>query len=233
MKKLGLILITLFCLNKVNAQINVSFMASLEDKYTFPLSTLDSHDTKGVLRYSSSFTNIMGKTHFEFSPNFATSINLGILNQGFIHRFGDTMTVKQRAYILPIGLQFTFGDVSNKNFFVGGEVQLPFHYKQKVFLKGEKSDTKAKTSEWLGDQTEMFSPAVFLGFQYKADRYIQLKYHLGNFINPNYNFNFRGNQVRFNETSFIEFTFAGVLNFKNIRAGGLNNGSQPEMELDL
>jgi hypothetical protein len=217
---------------RINAQFEVKFIGSIEDKYTFPLTSIDSHDTKGIVRYSSSFTNFVGKTHFKFNPSFAASINLGILNQGFIHRFGDTMTVKQRAYILPIGVQLTFGDVSNKNFFVGGEVQLPFHYKQKVFLKGEKKDTKVKSNEWMGSQVEMFSPAVFLGVQYKKDRYVQIKYHLGNFLNPNYNFNFRGNTVRFNESSFIELSFAGVFNFSSIRSGGLDQ-NKPEMDLDL
>ena len=232
MKKLLLFSLFLCFSYLLQAQINVRFIASIEDKYTFPLAQIDSGEMSGILRYSSSLTNFMGKTHFEFSPSFSASINLGILNTGFINRFGDTMTVKQRAYTIPLGFQLTIGDLKDKNVFVGGEMQLPFHYKEKTFIKGDKKETKTKKSEWFGSQVTQFSPAVFLGFQYKKDRYFQIKYHLGDFLNPNNNFNFRGNAVRFTQSSFIEFTFAGILDFSEIGEGGFENEG-PNLDLEL
>jgi hypothetical protein len=212
MKKLVLFsfLLTLTIANYAQAKLNV--IVSVEDKFTLPISKFSNVTAKkNVLRYSSSFTNVTVKGHIKLSEGISFSVNSGIYNHGMIHNFNDSRRVKQRAYVLPLGGQFTFGQVKDKNIFVGGEFLIPFHYKEKTWIDGNK-DTKIKFHVFGSNRVESFIPVVFLGVQYNKTTYIQFKYQLGNFLNPDYRFDFRGIQTFATQSNMIELSFGTLIN---------------------
>lgn len=227
------ILISLFSLTS-SAQVEFRLMGSLEDKLTYPLTKFsNTQSNQGRIRYSSQ-TNLVLKGHLNFANNLSFSVNTGIFNHGFSHLLNDTLIVKQRAYVVPLGGQFTIGKIVGKNFFIGGEVQIPIHYKEKNWVKGEKKN-KVKFSEFGSNHVMNLAPMVFIGFQFNDSRYVQLKYQLDNFINPNHTFNFRGINTRITESTMVELSFGTLLNFGKLRAlkglKELNDMNDVEIEI--
>lgn len=193
-------------------QNKVRFVASVEDKLTYPLTKFTNVTSqKKLVRYSSAFTNFALKGHYKLGQNFHFSLNTGLYNQGMIHNFNDLWRVKQRAYIIPLGAQFTVGESKQQNIFAGAEFLVPFHYKEKAWLQGDKK-TKVKTTEWFSDEMQMLSPVIFLGVQYNKTNYVQIKYQFGNFLSPNAKFDFR-NVVKTSATqsNIIEVSFGTII----------------------
>jgi hypothetical protein len=232
MKKPILTILSLAITFSVFAQNKIHFVPAFEEGFTFPLAEFTNANKKEVVRYTGTVTNLSLKTHVTIAPNFNFSLNTGILNHGFIHNLNDTLKVKQRAYVIPIGAQFTFGDVKNKNFFIGAEAHIPFHYKEKTWVIGERS-TKIKSSEWLSSKTEMFSPLVFLGFQFNKKTYIQLKYQLGNFLDPTQNFNFRGINTKISQSNMVSLSFGTIINAKNASGFSKPMDDSKDIEIDI
>jgi len=214
------------------AQKRYHFVPAFEEGLTFPLAKFDHANAQSVVRYTGTITNLMLKNHFAITPKFNVSINTGILNHGFIHNLNDTLKVKQRSYVIPLGGQFTFGNIEGMNFFLGGEVHIPIHYKEKTWIIGDRK-SKIKNAEWMSDKTEMLSPLVFLGFQINENRYFQIKYQLGDFLNPNHQFNFRGINTRVTQSNMISFTFGTIINTKNPTGFSKPLDDSKDMEIDI
>lgn len=129
------------------------------------------------------FFNIGTNYNYDFSNNFGIYTGLNIKNIGLITKT-DTSKLKQRVYTLGVPLGLKFGNMRDGFFFfLGGEYDLAFNYKEKFFLNGDK---KSKFNEWFSDRTPLLMPSVFAGFRFSPGFGIKAQYYLNNFFNQDY-----------------------------------------------
>lgn len=151
----------------------------------------DSMNFENILRWSPVF-NLMGHLNHDFSKNFGLNIGLGFRNVGFITEIPgseNNLKKKYRTYNLGIPIGFKVGDLNQKNpffLFAGYEIEMPFHYKEKTFEDGDKTD---KITGWFSDRTERFTQSVYAGVQFPQGFSIKFKYYLNNFFNADYVYN--------------------------------------------
>jgi len=110
--------------------------------------------------------------------------NVGFLDVTSSHLdYNKDAKIKRRSYTLGVPFALKLGSMGKKIYFYGGgEYEWTFHYKQKLFIDGE----KFKYSEWVSDRVTEFLPSVFAGVQLPKGFNIKFKYYLDNFLNPNF-----------------------------------------------
>lgn len=143
--------------------------------------SVDSLSVDNVVRFSA-FFHAQQQAHFNFSKHLGIYTGFGVRNVGFIHRFKvgeEDLKIKQRSYAAGIPLAIKIGNME-KGVYValGGEAELMFNYKQKIFYDGEKS----KKSEWFSDKVNLFNPSAFAEIRFKKGSYIRFKYYMQNFL---------------------------------------------------
>jgi hypothetical protein len=117
--------------------------------------------------------------HADFGKSLGMYTGLGIRNIGFIHRFGDTLKIKQRVYALGVPLAVKIGNLAKGKYLAfGPELELFFHYKEKTFLHSE----KRKSSEWFSSRTELLHPSLFAEIGLGHGFYIRYRYYLTDFL---------------------------------------------------
>lgn len=128
------------------------------------------------------FFHFTEKIHFDVTDNLGFYSGIGIRNVGLITD-EDNYKIKRRSYMLGVPLAIKLGSFKD-NFYVyaGGEYELLFHYKQKLFVDGDKT----KYSEWFSDRTNRFLPSVFVGVQFPKGINLQFKYYLDDFLNRDF-----------------------------------------------
>ena len=138
-------------------------------------------DADNVVRFSA-FYNGSTQFHYDFSKNAGFFTGIGIRNIGFIHHFGDSVTVKQREYELGVPLAIKFGNTDN-NFYLaaGAEVHMMFAYKQKV----EYNNQKNKYNKWFSDDAELFNYSVFAEVDMPGGVFVRFRYYLNDFLKEN------------------------------------------------
>ena len=95
--------------------------------------------------------------------------------------------VKRREYTIGIPLGFKLGNFDKNTFlFFGGEIEFPFHYKNKVLVDGEKV---FKDSEWFSKQTQDYFLSTFVGIQMPWGMNFKFKWYLNDFLNTAYSTN--------------------------------------------
>lgn len=146
------------------------------------------------------FFHLMEVWNFDFGRNFGLQAGVALRNVGFnteddpvriidhaefINEDGeDEVDIKRRSYSLGIPIGFKVGKMNNGAFFFAGvEPELMFHYKEKLFVNGDKDN---KYNEWFSDRVNLFNPSVFAGIQFKGGVNLRFKYYLENFMNQDY-----------------------------------------------
>lgn len=128
------------------------------------------------------FFNLGSNYNYDFSNNFGIFTGLNIKNIGLITK-NDTAKLKRRVYTLGVPLGFKIGNIRDGFFvFFGGEYDLAFNYKEKLFYQGDKK----KFNEWFSDRTPTFMPSVFAGFRFDPGFGIKLQYYPNNFFNKDF-----------------------------------------------
>lgn len=142
-------------------------------------------ETKLTAPRFTAIVNIGFTLNYDVSRNFGFMSGLGLRNMGFIEKFNDgDSTVKRRVYSLGIPLGIKIGDLRNRNFvFLGGGIDLPFHYKEKQFK--DRGD-KRKIGDWFSDQTPRVLPFAFVGYSFDPGITLKLQYYPTNFVNTDY-----------------------------------------------
>ena len=96
----------------------------------------------------------------------------------------EITTVKRRAYTVGIPIGLKIGDFKKNQFvFLGGEFEIPFHYKNKVWVDDKKEH---KDTEWFSEQTNPFLLSAFVGYQFKSGMNVKLKWYFNDFLNQDY-----------------------------------------------
>lgn len=108
--------------------------------------------------------------------------NMGFLGVDEVHPDWNKGTkMKRRAYTLGVPVAVKVGSMGKKVFlYAGGEYEWTFHYKQKLFIDGE----KFKFSEWTSNRVNEFLPSIFAGVQLPKGLNIKFRYYMDNFLNP-------------------------------------------------
>ncbi len=131
-----------------------------------------------TLRYTL-FFNTGFNVNYQVSKSVQLFSGLGIKNLGLIYRT-DSLVQKYRTYTFgaPIGLKI--GDLRKEYFIIGGGVDVPFHYKKKQWVKGDRS-TKIKAREWFSDEVNPIFAYAFLGYRFSNSLTTKIFYYPTNF----------------------------------------------------
>lgn len=169
---------------------------SQENEMIFSFADIDVEgaNVENVMRWSPVF-NLMGHVNYDLSKNFGLNIGLGFRNVGFIADFpneldenGEEADIKRkfRTYNLGLPIGFKIGNLNQRKplFLFGGyEFELPFHYKEKYFVDGDK---EKKRTAYFSDKVEPFVQSVYAGVQLPQGFSLKFKYYLTGFFNQDY-----------------------------------------------
>ena len=174
-------------------------------------------NVKNIMRFTLWF-HFQQSWHYDFNNNVGVMFGFGMRNIGFItepeefyfHQSNGKVThyhedgtgqaldnrlskVKQRTYTFGMPVALKVGNFDKGfYFFAGGEYEYAFHYKEKVWLDGEKK----KYSEWWGDEVTQFLPSAFAGVTFAKGATIKFKWYLENFMNRNHTAKIDGTDIR-------------------------------------
>lgn len=203
----------------VEAQVTTKLAMALESNISYPIAKFSNANAVAVPRYTNDISNLNIQQYFIFSKKIGFSIKTGYSNIGLIHRINDSIKLKQRAYVIPLGLQLNFGDPLKKHLYVGAEYIYAFNYKEKTWLNGQ---SKQKYNEWFSNKVNQFTPAFFVGYQFSHVSYVQVRYQAGNLINESYRFNFKGVNTYVNSSNLITISLGTFIMGKEPKNFNLN-----------
>lgn len=130
----------------------------------------------------SAFLHINQYYHYNFGKVLGGFTGYSVSNIGFIYQNGDT-TFKRRAYTIGVPVGIKVGNLNNdKYLFFGGEVELPFHYKQKRIVE----DQKNKYTSFFDNRTNLIFPSVFAGIQLPGGLCLKFRVMLSDFLNKDF-----------------------------------------------
>ena len=193
-KLLSFCLLSLFLVAPVLAQeeqekpSRLSFNNSGEWIFSLPSMSVPSEVAGPVLRFSPWY-NVQYTANYQIAKPFSLFMGLDIRNVGFIisgdvEDEGETIDTKKkfRTYNLGIPAGFTIGNNNSLLFYGGFEVEFPFHYKEKTFKNGVKTEIY---KEWLSPKTPNYLTSVFAGVELGTGFNIKFKYYLDRFFDRN------------------------------------------------
>ena len=67
--------------------------------------------------------------------------------------------------------------------FVGGEIEFPFHYKNKAWINNKKEE---REEWWFSNQTNPYLLSSFVGIQFPGGINIKFKWYFTDFMNKDY-----------------------------------------------
>jgi len=141
-------------------------------------------NSTGTIRFS--YVINLGVTfNYNFGSHFGMYTGIDLKNVGFIEKYDDGVTGKYRTYNLGAPLGIKVGNLRRKGtyLFLGGGLDVPVNYKQKVFTN---RSNKQKFNEWFSDRTPAVMPYVFIGAKFKNNCTLKFQYYTNNFLNPDF-----------------------------------------------
>lgn len=137
----------------------------------------------GIVRFTP-FFNPRALIHWDASARLGFFSGLGIRNLGFIYDVpGSDERFKYRAYTLSLPLGIKAGRMHEVLAFFGYDLDLPFNYREKRYVGGERVD---RSSAWFSDRTRHLLHSVMLGVQAPYGINLTLKYTFTNFHNTGF-----------------------------------------------
>ena len=110
--------------------------------------------------------------------------------------------IKRRSYSLGFPLAVKVGSIKKHTFlYAGGEYEWMFHYKQKLFMDGNKT----KYAEWGSDRVNPWVPSLFVGIQFPGGLNLKAKYYMKDFLNRD----FRGKDFG-QDVDYSQFQSTGI-----------------------
>lgn len=165
------------------------------------------------------FFHIQQHINFDLTNNIGFFTGVGIRNVGIIMEdlyqnvgftgvdnthpnWNKNTKVKRRSYSLGFPVAIKIGSFDDHFFFfAGGEYEWMFHYKQKLFIDGNKT----KFTEWTSDRVNAWIPSLFAGIQFPQGFRLKFKYYMDDFLNTS----FRG--IDFGqEVDYSQFDSSGM-----------------------
>ena len=134
-----------------------------------------------TLRFTA-FPNFGMNFNYDITNNIGLFTGINMKNIGFIEKTAlIDSTIKRRVLTIGMPLGIKFGNFEKHTFgFLGGGVDLPFHFKEKMYIRRGNKD---KLSEWFSNRTARIMPYVFAGFAYSPGVILKFQFYPGNFLN--------------------------------------------------
>lgn len=121
--------------------------------------------------------------HMDRSQHFGWFTGLSLRNVGFIYDESDLIRKKFRTYNLGIPVAIKIGNMDQTYVYGGYELEIPFNYKEKTFVSGEKRD---KFNHWFSNRVNPINHTVFVGVRLRYGTSVRLKYYLTPFFNETF-----------------------------------------------
>lgn len=162
--------------------------------FSFASITDNGSEEGSILRFSP-VVNVQNWVNIDKSDHFGLFTGLSVRNVGFIYDVPDNSPVKYdypdetnvrkkfRTYNLGIPVGIKFGNLNDKFMFVGYELEIPVHYKEKTFINEDKEN---KDNIWFSSRVNTFNHSLMAGVQLPYGATLKFKYYLTNFFNKNY-----------------------------------------------
>ena len=132
--------------------------------------------------------NIQSQVHLDKTDKFGFFTGLNLRNIGFIwdDPIVPSTRYKARAYTVGIPVGFKVGNMTGVYLFGGYELELPFNYKEKIFVNEDKED---KEVYWFSNRIPGLYQSLFVGIQTPYGTQLKFKYYMTNFFNKDYTAN--------------------------------------------
>lgn len=187
MKKIILVLLAVFIFSSgySQEQFHTKTYWKSASEFIFSFGNVDANsegdsvlDVSPVVRFSG-FFHLQEQFHIDFSEHFGIYTGMGVRNIGMINKVNDSIKVKQRSYSVGIPIAIKIGNMRKGAYVaIGGEAELMFHYKQKVFY----DDQKKKNNEWFSDKVNILNPSGFAEIVTGKGSYLRFKYYFLDFL---------------------------------------------------
>jgi hypothetical protein len=184
----------------MNTYSQVDFYRTNGGEVIFSLAdvTFNNNPVNSNLRFTAFFHG-QQRFNLDFGKYVGLFTGVGIRNIGFITEdlyqnvgfldidnthvdWNKNVKIKRRSYSVGFPLALKLGVMDKAYLFGGAEIEYMFHYKQKLFIDGE----KFKFSEWASDRVNPWIPSFFAGIQLPKGLNIKFKYYLDDFLNPGF-----------------------------------------------
>lgn len=160
-------------------------------------------DVNNVVRFAPWF-NLQWEYNYDFSQKFGVVTGLGFRNLGFIYdvpklgvedgvdkndqlggEYQATSDIRKKfrnyTFGIPVGVKL--GNMNGVYVMAGYELEIPFAYKEKTFINGNK---EFKHSNWFDAAIPAFYQSVFAGFQLPGGGLLKFKYYFTDFFKQSY-----------------------------------------------
>lgn len=180
------------CILKANAQDGDSTQNNYKRVYyennyefLFQFGFIETEQPQPVTLRFSGFYHTEELMHIDFGTRFGMYSGVGIRNVGLVETNNNTdYKIKRRTYMLGVPLALKIGGMKSKKYLIlGGEMELAFHYKQKLFIPGYKKEVE---KEWFSNRINMWHPSIFAGIKFKERVSFRAKYYFQNFLNQEF-----------------------------------------------
>lgn len=144
--------------------------------------------------------------------------NMGFLGVDDQHPDWNKQTkIKRRSYALSFPAAIKIGSMKKQVFaYAGASYEWMFHYKQKLFIDGE----KFKFSEWGSNRVNAWIPSVFAGLQFPGGMNLKFKMYLDDFLNPGFTGVDFGEDVdysAFGSSNIYYISFSTIINKNSVK----------------
>ncbi len=152
----------------------------IEFPFTWSNASNNGEDLSGAVRFAP-FFNFQNNVNIDFSEKAGFYAGLGIHNVGFIYDIDENTRMKVRSYNLGIPVGFKVGNMNKTYLYAGYEFEIPFAYKEKIFINEEKD----KWNTWFSDRTPL-QQSIHVGLQIHKGANLKFKYYFTNFYKQSY-----------------------------------------------
>ncbi|MCL6261168.1 hypothetical protein M3O96_18845 [Aquiflexum sp. TKW24L] len=135
-----------------------------------------------VLRFSP-VINLQTLLNFDQSESFGWFTGVNIRNVGFIFDESASVRKKVRNYNLGIPLGIKLGNMNDRFFFAGYELEIAMNYRERTFVDEVRTE---RFSVWFSDRINTLQHALFIGYTLPKGTSIKAKYYLNSFFNQNF-----------------------------------------------
>lgn len=144
--------------------------------------------------------------------------NMGFLGVNDQHPDWNKDTrIKRRSYALSFPGAIKIGSMKKQVFaYAGASYEWMFHYKQKLFIDGE----KFKFSEWGSNRVNAWIPSFFAGIQFPGGMNLKFKMYMDDFLNPGFTGVDFGEDVdysTFGSTNIYYISFSTIINKNSVK----------------
>ncbi len=165
------------------AQTKHYLSSSGEMIFSFANIKQNGNNVDSKLRWSPVFNWQLFSNH-DFTQHVGMFYGFAVRNVGFVYDIPSSDTMKKyRTYNIGIPIGIKLGNINGGFIYGGYEFEMPFHYKEKTFVNGDK---KEKIQVYFSDRVNWYTQSVFAGINFKRGFNVKFKYYLDNFFNPNY-----------------------------------------------